>query len=690
LTKKHGLTITSSALQKLAVFIGRNCGSKWREGLAEAVLGFVAQHCKDTGRMIIDGPDDEKYLGSIFKELAGRMKGGRITQESTIDGPIPTRGVVKAADAAAISSDPRSHLNVVHARDQPRLVYNVGKKHFDRIATKPSLLPNPASKTLLFRNRYNIIHQRLLRNEAFQIPTMNRVPTLHRSSSSMITAQQTYRLTPIANLLGRSGTPHLLLGLLTISPTGTLALSDLTGSIALDLTHAQVSPPDAAWFVPGMIVLIDGIYEDEELTSGSGLGGGGGIGGTIGGKFIGTTVGTPLAEKRHVTLGTTGEDDDDGAVAGGGFGWVDFLGLGSAREKDNSMRELQARIFMPPPALPTQISSDSQTQLDTSQVQPAESQSQPLPTPAPRSHMAILGDLTLDIPQTLSALMKVLSLYAALPASSLPISFILLGPFISVPAFTLAGTGGVEYKELFDSLAAVLANFPVLLANCTFVFVPGDNDAWGSSFSAGAAGVLPLEAVPKWFTSRITKAFAAANSEARKEAGAAGTTRVDGEAIWTSNPSRLCLFGPTHEIVLFRDDISSRFRRHAIRTAAAPGRSQEDIDLADEPPEDEDPTTHAARKLTKTLLDQGHLCPFRLADRPVLWDYASALQLYPLPTALVVCDAEAGAFVERYEGCCVLNPGRVAVESGVGGRRTARWVEYDVNERMGRVREVGY
>jgi DNA polymerase epsilon subunit 2 len=45
----------------------------------------------------------------------------------------------------------------------------------------------------------------------------------------------------------------MLLGLLTISPTGTLAINDLTGSIALDLTHTKQIPEDAAWFAPGMI-----------------------------------------------------------------------------------------------------------------------------------------------------------------------------------------------------------------------------------------------------------------------------------------------------------------------------------------------------------------------------------------------------------------------------------------------------
>ena len=36
--------------------------------------------------------------------------------------------------------DPRKWLKVIDAFDQPRLVYNVGKKHFDRFVIKPSLV----------------------------------------------------------------------------------------------------------------------------------------------------------------------------------------------------------------------------------------------------------------------------------------------------------------------------------------------------------------------------------------------------------------------------------------------------------------------------------------------------------------------------------------------------------------------
>ena len=91
-------------------------------------------------------------------------------------------------------------------------------------------------------------------------------------------SEHAHKITPIANLLGRHGSHHMLLGLLVILPTGTLALCDPTGIIGLDLSHATSIPKDSAWFCPGMIVLVDGVYEEEEESVGKGLSGSSGIG----------------------------------------------------------------------------------------------------------------------------------------------------------------------------------------------------------------------------------------------------------------------------------------------------------------------------------------------------------------------------------------------------------------------------
>lgn len=475
----------------------------------------------------------------------------------------------------------------------------------------------------------------------------------------------------------------MLLGLLTISPAGTLAINDLTGSIALDLTHAKPIPEDGAWFSPGMIVLVDGTYEEEDNSTGN-LGGAGGIGGTIGGKFIGFFIGGPPCERRAVTLGVGGKNVDGDITAAGGFGWVDFLGVGSERAVGSKMRKLEQRLMRKP------------------SVDDEEG--------AGRGRVIVIGEVNLDQPRTFQALKKLLGIYAAEPEEDTPMTFVVMGNFVQHAVIARGGSGGsIEYKEYFDALASTLSDYPTLLQSATFIFVPGDNDGWASSFSAGAATPLPRKGVPEMFTSRVKRAFATANAEAEKER----KEKTDGEAIWTSNPSRLSIFGPTHEIVLFRDNISGRLRRTAIKFSSKKPEDDEEMGMSPAAEPVQEPTDmevdtdvqaaesqvpgptsgeetlssdlHAARKLVKTVLDQGYLSPFGMAIRPVLWDYTSSLQVYPLPTAMVLCDTEAPAFCVTYEGCHVMNPGSLVAP---GRRGVAKWVEYDIRNKVGKVREV--
>ncbi|KAH7262327.1 DNA polymerase alpha/epsilon subunit B-domain-containing protein [Fusarium tricinctum] len=707
-TKKHSLTLTSSALQELATFIGRHCGSGWREeGLAERVLEEVARSWKNrNGGVIVEGASKE--LQEILKTLEGNMSGGRITGlarglprgDSMLDikdnDTLHTRLGLRPAEITREDSntsfgisglgvneeqeeteanDPRAWLKVIDAYEQPRFIYNVAKKHFEKDGSTPSLLPSASHKTAVFRNRYNVIHQRLLRNESFQSSAVSssRKRTLERSLSS----QQSLKLTPIANLLGRHGSSHMLLGLLVLLPTGDLAISDLTGTIALDLSQAVAIPDDSAWFCPGMIVLVDGVYEEEDESVGKGLGGSSGVGGTLGGRFQGFFIGQPPCERRKATLGISGPDGGQEQTIGGGFGWIDFLGVGSERALGTKMRRLENRL------LRTRAEDDD--------------------TPS-RGRVVIIGELNLDQPRTLQALRKILSTYASEPEGSTPLTFVFMGNFTQHAVLARGGSGGsIEYKEYFDALASTLGDFPTLLQSSTFVFVPGDNDGWVSSFTAGASVPLPRKQVPDMFTSRIRRAFAAANAETGGKS--------DGKAVWTSNPSRISLFGPNHELVLFRDDVSARLRRASVRLKPKVNGSnaEETQDSSINPPEDvqamdidaahhDAPTTtaagspvtplvphdtHAAQKLVKTILDQGYLAPFRQSIRPVHWDYSSSLHIYPLPTAMVLLDTTAPPFCITYEGCHVMNPGSVLVP---GRKGVARWVEYEVG-RLGRLRE---
>lgn len=683
------------------------------------MLEEVAKTWKQSGGPVI--VDDGAMLKGILKTLESCMSGGRIGQaksasglsrqtsfafanDSAVDlsdsGKRPSLGEhnssygmsglhVEETDEEEHNTDPRAWLKVISAFEQPRLTYDIDKKHYERISKKPSLFPLPSHKTAMFRERYNIIHQRLLRNEAFQAPSFNQRSSTSLARSSSTTMSEYYKITPIANLLGRGGSNHLLLGLLVIAPTGTLALNDLSGSISLDLQHAKpLQGEHSAYFCPGMIVLVDGVYEEDYAGAGSGtLGSAGGVGGTIGGRFIGFSIGCPPVEKRNASLGVNlvGED----VSAGGGFGWTDFLGQGSERAVGGKMRRLEQRF-----------------------VGPESPQ-------GGAGKMVVLGEVNLDDPITLEALRKVLATYANSDSSpEVPMTFVLTGNFASTAAMAGASAGSIEYKEYFNELAAALADYPALLRSSTWVFVPGDNDPWASAFSAGASTAVPRESLPDVFTSRIKRAFATAKAEV----GVVKRDGVDGETVWTSNPARLSLFGPAHEVVVFRDDISGRLRRNAVRfsraatdavTDSAPG-ADIDVDvvmsggLADEDSQateamdttelsaardptpstaqTADYTTAQAKKLILSILPQSTLSPFPLGVRPVHWDYASSLSLYPLPHTLILADAEAAPFAMTYEGCHVINPGRLV--SGGGKRKRIGWCEYNVWTKRGDVKEM--
>ena len=518
------------------------------------------------------------------------------------------------------------------------------------------------------------MHQRLLRNEPFQ------TPSVVRSKSSI---EQGWKVTSIANLRGRNGTTHLLLGLLNVAPTGTLAISDSSGTIQIELSQAAAIDEVETWLCPGMIVLVDGLYEEDYNQSGGSLGNVGGVGGTIGGRFLGFSVGAPRCETRATTLGLS--DDLTSHTAIGAFGWVDFLGLGSERATGTRMRRLE------------QQSLNRQTH----ELDPTDQK------------IVIVGEVHLDKPETLQALRSLLVYYTS--SQAVPSAFVFFGSFVSQAALSSFGsnaTSSITYKEHFDGFAALLSDFSQLLCNCTFILVPGDNDPWQSAISTGAAVPLPRKGVPEMFTSRVRRAFAAANANR-----AVKDNKPPGEVICTSNPSRLTLFGPCLEMVLFRDDITSRLRRSSIglkkqhhnqeqqnndsQAPMAAGPSNDNAMQIDQQQDDEpssapqaepnsispkvDSAQQAARRLTKTILDQGYLSPFPLSIRPVHWAYSQALSLYPLPSSLVLCDAEAEPFGLVYQGCSVMNPGRFLTPSSRGKQRI-HWIEYDTRLKRGVVR----
>jgi DNA polymerase epsilon subunit 2 len=87
-----------------------------------------------------------------------------------------------------------------------------------------------------------------------------------------------------------------------------------------------------------------------------------------------------------------------------------------------------------------------------------------------------------------------------------------------------------------------------------------------------------------------------------------------------------------------------------------------------------------SRKVSRTLLDQGHLSPFPLSKRPVVWECDQALSLSPLPSVLVLADTTTPQFKVTYEGCHVINPGPFME------RNKVNWMEYHPSTKTTEIR----
>ncbi|KAF2069294.1 hypothetical protein CYY_009385 [Polysphondylium violaceum] len=211
-----------------------------------------------------------------------------------------------------------------------------------------------------------------------------------------------------------------------------------------------------------------------------------------------------------------------------------------------------------------------------------------------------LCDVWLDSELVLEKLDYVLESYNEDP----PFAIVLMGNFTEHP---LSNGSQYNLKSYFDNLASIItkhSNF----SNTRFIFVPGPTDPIGSLIN-----ILPKSSIPNAFV----KDFKA---------------KVP-NSIFTTNPCRIRYC--TQEIIVFRDDLVNRMRRHCII----------------EPSDEWDISQH----LIASICSNGHLCNLSIEDRPIYWNYDHALSVYPLPNVLVLGDKADQYEHNSHEMICI-NP----------------------------------
>ncbi|KAI0921834.1 hypothetical protein AcV5_000679 [Taiwanofungus camphoratus] len=197
----------------------------------------------------------------------------------------------------------------------------------------------------------------------------------------------------------------------------------------------------------------------------------------------------------------------------------------------------------------------------------------------------VLSDVWLDHPDTLRGLRKMLD--HCMENSFIPKVMIFCGNFSSRGIPQGNGREVRKFQDSFDSLADLIAAYPLITRITHFVFVPGPLDITVNS-------ILPRRPLLSSFVSRLK-------------------SRIP-KVHFATNPCRIKFF--EQEIVVFREDLMAKMLRSLV--GVKPDVRDDDL----------------KRYLVQSILDQSHLVPLTNSIQPVLSDFDHTLRLYPLPTAV--------------------------------------------------------
>mmetsp|Transcript_23326 Transcript_23326/g.41248 ORF Transcript_23326/g.41248 Transcript_23326/m.41248 type:complete len:553 (-) Transcript_23326:124-1782(-) len=489
---------------------------------------------------VVEAQDDQdEAVLSIMSALKTKASAG-----VAVDAALVKQVVDSLSETSGATSD--HDTVVIDAFSMAHIKYNTTRcQYFKADAPRK---PTAKQYCGIFRERFVLLRQRLMRNPLFAEPIAGIKVETHGTQRRRVAAnkqsgKQQGELTPIESLVASSG-PKCVLGLISRLGDGNVYLEDLNGRIQMNLEEASFG---RGLITEGCIVLAEGVIRD--------------------GLFVPINIMSPMSETRA-----------DSMAAHGG---LDFI-QGKAPLSKSAVEEL--------------VEAERQ---------------------APGNSFVFMSDVHIDLASTHAKLRLLLQGCSSMPV--IPSVFVFMGNFTERPFGETEGQCSMdEFIGHMDELANILLEYPKILEAAQFVFVPGPQDP-------GFGSLLPRPRLPQFLTS----AFEA------KIAEKAPGSRV----TFTSNPARLQYC--SQEIVLFREDLLAKLRRHCLHDPS--------VDLS------------AEEHLCRTIVEQSHLCPLPLHVRPIAWTHDNALRLYPLPH-LVVTGDRYDQFSCAHQGTTVCNPGSFSID----------------------------
>lgn len=669
LSKKHGLNVKTDALKFLTETIGNRFGSDWKGPQSQLFLEDIARIWKVQDRgLFIDGEGLKQVINEMTKSgrssTSSSFSGGKSKSEAAaVAGRSDTivdnsnsevlETVEVDVDVAQVDEDGlnwKDYFKIVTADSQPKYQIDKVRKQFYLIPPLQSSSEFELGATLnakvnFFINRYSLLSDRLARNENFQKPTFLSMTSFHttkgNNSGSLSRNSSSHEITLIKNLLGRDGKKFILFGLLSQNSNGDYTLEDSTDSIVLNITQAFKT--EGSYYCPGMFLVVEGIYSASGGVTSSAAN-------IIGGCFHVSNIGHPPAEKREVSLEN--------------YGNLDFMGIHDTESLTNHISRIDK-------AFKKKLTSIEKQLVD--------------------HRLIIMGsDCFLDKLKTMEGLSKFFSKLELRIENGdyQPLAIIFTGSYASTPltatnTSSTAIPNSASYKNNFDSLATLVSKFPNIVANVKFIILPGSNDPWQSTFALGGSSttIWPQSPIPSIFTNRLARVL------------------PKGNLLIGWNPIRINYL--SQEIAIARDDICQKLKRNDIifqsemelekenlqrdKEREREGKGQE-IDIEEILSKSESTVPlkiQQARKLVKTVLDQGNLQPFKMDLKVFRPYYDHVLRLEPLPTILILNDSTCNSFEVTYNGCKVVNVGSL-----IGTSRKLNYAEYQPSSKRFSFKEV--
>ncbi|XP_068658256.1 DNA polymerase epsilon subunit B [Aristolochia californica] len=219
-------------------------GFTLRIDAVEKVISFVSgfEEAEDEALdLLVDEISKESLKSSILdKDSVDRVVNRLLDAEAATESGISTSGNLSA-------------LRVIDAFVMPKFFYDPIKRVFKEHNAKLLIHGEASAKAALYRDRFQLLHQRLSRDRHFSRPAFDVEMTYSESSE----------ITPIHSLVGCTGRKWII-GVISQLEDGRFFLEDLTAAVPVNLSNAKIT---SGFFVENTIIvaegelLIHGIFE---------------------------------------------------------------------------------------------------------------------------------------------------------------------------------------------------------------------------------------------------------------------------------------------------------------------------------------------------------------------------------------------------------------------------------------------